>query len=391
MMDDSSPTFKRTAAVSRKPVVLEAAGLVKTYGKRTVVDHVSFEVRQGEVVGLLGPNGAGKTTSFRMTCGLIPADGGTVWLDGNDVSRWPMYRRAREGRMGYLPQDRSLFASLTTEQNLYLPMELLGFSRAKQKTRSEELLGRFNLLHVRKTRVGATGTGGISGGEKRRLEIARALLSEPKILLLDEPFAALDPPTIAEIQSVVRELSADGIAILITDHQITATMQIAHYSYVISAGKVLCSGNPIDVLSNPEAQRVYFGEETEQQIETIKRKIQESRQEKGSGEDSAGKNSAGGVRREKSVENRSAVVKRPAAPAKRPDPDFVVDDADETEEEDVTFEVDDAEDDTLETIRPVIRRQNRRPVATDDFLDDEDEEIPPSGRSLRGFRKGSKR
>ncbi len=258
------------------PVVLAASGLKKVYGKRTVVQGVSFEVHEGEVVGLLGPNGAGKTTSFRMTCGLISANAGKVYLSGKDVSEWPMSKRARDGKMGYLPQDRSVFGSLSTEKNLYMAMELLGFSRTAQKKRCEELLRKFNLLHVRKTIVGAGGTGGLSGGERRRLEIARALLSEPRILLLDEPFANVDPNTVTEIQQVVRELSAEGIAILITDHQIDATMEIANYCYVIYSGQVLCSGNPIDVLSHPEARKLYFGEKSQQQLENLVKKISAS-------------------------------------------------------------------------------------------------------------------
>lgn len=273
--DSERRIFRRSVpSRSSAPSVLAASKLVKIYGKRTVVNGVSFEVREGEVVGLLGPNGAGKTTSFRMTCGLIPANSGSVTLAGKDVSSWPMYRRARDGKMGYLPQDRSVFGSLTTEKNLYLAMELLKIPRSKQRKKCEELLKKFNLWHVRKTVVGAGGTGGLSGGERRRLEIARALLSEPRILLLDEPFANVDPNTITEIQRVVRELSQEGIAILITDHQIDATMEIAQYCYVIYSGQVLCSGDPVTVLSHEEARRLYFGEKSQQQLENLVKKIQ---------------------------------------------------------------------------------------------------------------------
>ena len=269
----SRPARRSSSGRTNAPAILRAEGLVKTYGKRTVVDGVGFEVRQGEVVGLLGPNGAGKTTSFRMTCGLIAANAGKVYLAETDVSDWPMYRRAGEGKMGYLPQDRSVFGSLSTEKNLYLAMELLKFPRSKQRKKCEELLKKFNLWHVRKTIVGAGGTGGLSGGERRRLEIARALLSEPQILLLDEPFANVDPNTVTEIQNVIRELSAEGIAILITDHQIDATMEIAHHCYVIFEGKVLCNGDPISVLSHPEARELYFGEKSQQQLENLMKKI----------------------------------------------------------------------------------------------------------------------
>jgi len=267
----SSSTVRRFA---NEKIILETVGLKKIYGKRTVVNGVSFQVHEGEVVGLLGPNGAGKTTSFRMTCGLIGTNAGRVVLNGKDVSHWPMYRRAREGKMGYLPQDRSVFGSLSTEKNIYLAMELLGIKRSVQKRRCEVLLKKFNLWHVRGTIVGAGGTGGLSGGERRRLEIARSLLSEPRILLLDEPFANVDPNTVTEIQKVVRELAKEGIAILITDHQIDETMEIANYCYVICGGQVFCEGTPIQVLSNPEARERYFGENSQQQLENLMKKIE---------------------------------------------------------------------------------------------------------------------
>lgn len=254
---------------SNQPVVLQAEGLVKKYGKRTVVDGVSLQVHRGEVVGLLGANGAGKTTCFRMTCGLIPPNKGTIRLGDSDVTDWPMYRRAREGRMGYLPQERSVFGGLTTENNLYIMMELLGFSRRKQRERCNELLEKFHLTKVRKTIVGQGGTGGLSGGERRRLEIARALLSEPKIILLDEPFANIDPNTVTEIQKMIRTLSTEGIAVLITDHQVVETLEITDRSYVIYDGRVLCCGTPDEVLSNPDAQKHYFGEKALLQLKQV--------------------------------------------------------------------------------------------------------------------------
>ncbi|MBQ2790405.1 MAG: ATP-binding cassette domain-containing protein, partial [Thermoguttaceae bacterium] len=160
---------RNSERAAERAVVLKAEGLVKIYGTRRVVDGVSFEVREGEVVGLLGANGAGKTTSFRMSCGLIPANEGKITLNGLDVTSWPMYRRAREGRLGYLPQDRSVFGTLTTEQNLIAAMEFLGYSRAEQKVALEESLEKFNLKHIRRTKVGMGGSGGLSGGERRRL------------------------------------------------------------------------------------------------------------------------------------------------------------------------------------------------------------------------------
>jgi lipopolysaccharide export system ATP-binding protein len=235
--------------------VLRVEGLVKIYGKRRVVDGVSFHVNKGEIVGLLGPNGAGKTTSFRMACGLINTNGGIVYLGSQDVTNWPMYRRSREGGMGYLPQDKSVFQKLSVQNNLYGIMEMLGIKRSVRKRRCDELLEKFQLTHLRYNYGG-----GLSGGERRRLEIARSLVSDPKIILLDEPFAAVDPITVTGIQEIIRQLSSEGISILITDHSVQDTLQITQRSYVIQAGRVLCHGTPEEVLSNPEARKVYFGE-----------------------------------------------------------------------------------------------------------------------------------
>jgi lipopolysaccharide export system ATP-binding protein len=236
--------------------MLEVQGLVKIYGKRRVVDGVSFEVQPGEIVGLLGPNGAGKTTSFRMTCGMIEANAGTVILGGIDVTDWPMYRRAREGGMGYLAQESSVFRKLSVQDNLLGVMELLGMDRRQRRRRCDELLEQFNIAHLRKS-LGMS----LSGGERRRLEIARALVSNPKIMLLDEPFTGIDPVTIDSIQAIIRRLRDEGIAILITDHQVRETLQITDRSYVINKGQVLCHGPPEAVLSNPQAREVYFGED----------------------------------------------------------------------------------------------------------------------------------
>jgi lipopolysaccharide export system ATP-binding protein len=236
-------------------VILRADGLVKIYGKRRVVDGVSFHVNKGEIVGLLGPNGAGKTTSFRMVCGLISSNGGIVHLGPHDITNWPMYRRSREGGMGYLPQDKSVFQKLSVQNNLLAVMEMIGIKKQERMIRCDELLEKFKLTHLRRNMGGS-----LSGGEKRRLEIARALVSNPKIILLDEPFAAVDPITVTSIQSIIRQLSIDGISILITDHSVQDTLQITHRSYVIRAGQVLCHGTPEEVLSNSEARKVYFGE-----------------------------------------------------------------------------------------------------------------------------------
>lgn len=236
-------------------VILNVTGLVKNYGRRRVVDGVSFDVHTGEIVGLLGPNGAGKTTSFRMTCGMIEPDAGRVELNGVDVTRWPMFRRAREGGMGYLAQESSVFRKLTVQQNLLGMMEMLNFDRKTRKARCEELLEQFNIAHLRRSKAGS-----LSGGERRRLEIARCLVSNPRIILLDEPFTGIDPVTIDGIQVIVRALRARGISILITDHQVRETLEITDRSYVIRGGRVLCHGKPQEVIRHPEARKYYFGD-----------------------------------------------------------------------------------------------------------------------------------
>lgn len=235
--------------------LLEAHGLAKTYGRRRVVDGVEFEVEPGEIVGLLGPNGAGKTTSFRMTCGMIEPDAGRVSLGGADVTRWPMFRRAREGGMGYLAQESSVFRKLSVQNNLLGVMEMLGVSRRERRKRADQLMEQFGITKLRRSKAMS-----LSGGERRRLEIARCLVSNPKIILLDEPFTGIDPVTIDNIQQIIRDLRSRGISILITDHQVRETLEITDRSYVIRAGQVLCHGRPEEVLRNPEARRHYFGE-----------------------------------------------------------------------------------------------------------------------------------
>ena len=236
--------------------MLEVQGLVKIYGDRRVVDGVDFRVEPGEIVGLLGPNGAGKTTSFRITCGMIEANAGKVLLSGDDVTNWPMYRRALDGGMGYLAQESSVFRKLSVEKNLLGVMEMLGMDRKTRRSRCDELLEQFDITRLRKAVAMS-----LSGGERRRLEIARCLVSDPKIILLDEPFTGIDPVTIASIQEIIRNLRGDGISILITDHQVRETLQITDRSYVIRAGQVLCHGTPDEVLSNPEARECYFGDD----------------------------------------------------------------------------------------------------------------------------------
>lgn len=246
--------------------ILSAEGLVKSYGRRRVVDGVVLDVMPGEIVGLLGPNGAGKTTTFRMICGQVKPDRGRVFLGSSEVTRWPMYLRARKGGMGYLPQKSSVFAKLNCEQNLRGMMQLMGFSRRRQKERTQELLERFEITHIRKSKAG-----NLSGGERRRLEIARCLVADPKIIMLDEPFAGIDPVTVQSIQVVIRELADDGISILITDHAAREILQITDRTYVVSAGQILCSGSADDIVRHEVVREKYLGEIDIDSIGTSKR------------------------------------------------------------------------------------------------------------------------
>jgi lipopolysaccharide export system ATP-binding protein len=236
--------------------LLEVRGLAKWYGRRQVVCGVNYDVNRGEVVGLLGPNGAGKTTSFRMTIGLIDADGGKVLFDGRDVTNLPMYLRARAG-MGYLAQDRSVFKQLSVEDNLMAILETRrDMSRKQRKDRQNELLDQFGLTKIRKTKANR-----VSGGECRRLEIARSLITEPKLIMLDEPFAGIDPKTVIEIQDQIRSLvERYNIGILLTDHQFRETIQVTDRTYVIREGQVFAYGNREQIINNPEVRRHYIGE-----------------------------------------------------------------------------------------------------------------------------------
>ena len=233
--------------------LLDCRGLVKDYPGKRAVDGVDFVVEQGEIVGLLGPNGAGKTTSFRITCGLVTPNKGQVLLDGTDVTSWPLYRRARHG-LGYLPQDDSVFGKLSVAQNLQVVLEYLGVKRAERKRRISELLGQFGIADQH-AQVAST----LSGGERRRLEIARCLASRPKLILLDEPFAGIDPVTINTIQDIIQQLREQGISILLTDHREQETLGVTDRAYIVYQGKVLVSGTPEEVLADTRAQEVYFG------------------------------------------------------------------------------------------------------------------------------------
>lgn len=233
--------------------LLQVQNLQKSYAGRQVVQGVSFHVDEAEIVGLLGRNGAGKTTSFRMTIGMIEADSGKVVFDGRDISGLPMYQRARLG-MGYLSQEPSVFQRLTFEQNLLAILETLPISRAERLARAAELLEQFRLTHKAKQQA-RTG----SGGEKRKLEIARALVTEPKLILLDEPFSGVDPIAVEDLQKEIRALSSRGIACLITDHNVQQTLRVCDRAYIIDEGKKFAEGTPRELINDEMVKRVYFG------------------------------------------------------------------------------------------------------------------------------------
>ena len=228
-------------------------GLVKKYGERTVVRGVSIRLSQGEVVGLLGPNGAGKTTTFYMITGMVRPDGGRIFLHDEELTALPMFRRARMG-LGYLPQEASIFRKLTVEQNIMAVLETRGLSRKARRERLEFLLDDFKIGHIRKNMAVSC-----SGGERRRLEIARALASEPDFLLLDEPFAGIDPIAVEDIQSVVAKLRGQGMGILITDHNVRETLAITDRAYIVFQGQVLVEGTARHLAEDPEARRIYLG------------------------------------------------------------------------------------------------------------------------------------
>nr|WP_254007731.1 LPS export ABC transporter ATP-binding protein [Rhizobium sp. L1K21] len=231
-----------------------ARRITKTYSKRRVVNGVSIIVKRGEAVGLLGPNGAGKTTCFYMITGLVPVDSGTIELDGRDVTSMPMYRRARLG-VGYLPQEASIFRGLTVEENIRAVLEVREKNKAKRERRITELLEEFSISHLRKSAAVA-----LSGGERRRLEIARALATDPAFMLLDEPFAGVDPISVSEIQNLVRHLTKRGIGVLITDHNVRETLGLIDRAYIIHAGEVLTHGRADDIVANQDVRRLYLGD-----------------------------------------------------------------------------------------------------------------------------------
>jgi lipopolysaccharide export system ATP-binding protein len=236
--------------------VLEARALTKTYGRRTVVKQVDLQVGQGEVVGLLGPNGAGKTTTFYMVVGLTRPDSGHVFIGERDITLLPMYQRARPGvGIGYLPQEASVFRKLTVEENVLAILETLGLSPAEQRQRGRALLEELGIGALARQPAYT-----LSGGERRRLEIARALTTAPSFILLDEPFAGIDPIAVLEIQAIIAHLKGRGIGILITDHNVRETLKITDRAYILTGGEVFRSGTPVELASDEEVRRVYLGE-----------------------------------------------------------------------------------------------------------------------------------
>ncbi len=233
--------------------VLQAQDLVKVFGKRRVVDGVSLEVRQGEIVGLLGPNGAGKTTTFYMMVGLLKANAGRVLLDDLELTKIPMYRRARAG-IGYLSQEPSIFRKLSVEQNVMAILETLDLSRKERQHRLDELLDELSIAHLRKSKAYS-----LSGGERRRLEITRALVTRPKFMLLDEPFAGVDPIAVDDIQRIVAELRERGLGVLITDHNVRETLSITDRAYLLFNGKIHIEGPAQKLVEDPEARKMYLG------------------------------------------------------------------------------------------------------------------------------------
>jgi lipopolysaccharide export system ATP-binding protein len=235
-------------------LTLQAADLTKSYRGRKVVDDVNLEIRQGEVVGLLGPNGAGKTTTFYILVGLARPDYGRVLLDAEDITDLPMYLRARSG-ISYLPQEPSVFRKLTVEENLLAVLETLALTPEQRRDRVEELLAQMGLEGVRYSKAYV-----LSGGERRRLEIARSLVLSPSFVLLDEPFAGIDPLTVVDIQKIIADLSGAGIGVLVTDHNVRDTLAVTHRAYIISDGQILAAGTPSQLSANAEVRRIYLGE-----------------------------------------------------------------------------------------------------------------------------------
>jgi lipopolysaccharide export system ATP-binding protein len=256
-IDPQIPTHQPEGIKYADPseAVLEVDGIGKSYGRRQVVKHVSLNVRRGEAVGLLGPNGAGKTTCFYMITGLIRPDHGSIRLDNFDMTQLPMYRRARLG-VGYLPQEASIFRGLSVEDNIRAVLEVVEPNKKRREEDLDSLLTEFGVTHLRKSPSIA-----LSGGERRRVEIARALATRPSFMLLDEPFAGIDPIAVGDIQQLVRHLTQRGIGVLITDHNVRETLGLIDRAYIIAAGEVLTEGKPHQIVADPDVRRLYLGEQ----------------------------------------------------------------------------------------------------------------------------------
>jgi len=244
----------RTTEAKKADAVLRTEDLVKVYSGRRVVDHVSIDVKPGEIVGLLGPNGAGKTTTFYMIVGLIKPNAGKIFLGDKELTRLPMYKRARRG-VGYLSQEASIFRKLSVEENILAVLEVMKWKARERKRRARELLHVMGVEHLAKSKAYT-----LSGGERRRVEIARALASEPLYLLLDEPFAGIDPLAVEDIQNIVLQLQKAGLDILITDHNVRETLEITHRAYIMFEGQILISGDAEKLINDPEARKIYLGE-----------------------------------------------------------------------------------------------------------------------------------
>ena len=255
VMKEMAALAAEKQAAADKPADLVTENLVKTYGDRTGVNGMSMEVRCGEIVGLLGPNGAGKTTTFYMIVGLVRPNEGRVSFRGHDLTRLPVFMRARKG-LGYLAQEASIFRKLSVWNNVMAILETLDMTRRQRKARCEELLGTFDLMKVAKQPAYT-----LSGGERRKLEIARALVRKPSILMLDEPFAGVDPLSVNEIQDIVRRLAAQGLGIIITDHNVRETLSVVDRAYLVYNGRLLCEGTSERLVNDEEARRLYLGED----------------------------------------------------------------------------------------------------------------------------------
>jgi len=252
---------------------LTVSGLAKAYEGRRVVNGIDLEINQGEVVGLLGPNGAGKTTTFYMIVGLIKPDGGRVLLNGEDITETPMYIRARKG-LNYLPQEPSIFRKLTVEENIMAILEVLDLDREERKKRLQELLGELDLSHLAKSNAYS-----LSGGERRRVEITRALVTSPAYILLDEPFAGIDPIAVADIQKIIFKLKSKGIGVVISDHNVRETLSVCDRAYIINEGAILVKGDPEYIANCKSARKIYFGEDFSLPVkeERQQEKVKESR------------------------------------------------------------------------------------------------------------------